>query len=80
MSKMTPDTQAIVDQHLEALMLDLKRIGFPASGAVVGILHGDETSVSWCVEDDVKSEDGETVPVEVIVREIAVGIDLATAE
>ena len=75
---MTPDTQAIVDQHLEALMLDLKRIGFPASGAVVGILHGDETSVSWCVSDEVKDKDGKPVPVETIVREIASEIELAT--
>jgi len=78
-NKMPPAAQAIVDLHMKALVQELETADFQAVGIVVGVLCEGQTSVSWCAKDDMV-KDGKIVPVEEIVREIAVGIEKATAE
>lgn len=61
-------------------MEELETADFQAQGVVVGVLCEGKTSVVWCAKDDMRSTDGELIPVEVIVREIAVEIEKVTAE
>ena len=75
-----PAAQAIIDRHLGEMMQQLEEADFQALGVVVGVLCEGDTTVGWCVKDDVRSENGELVPVEAIVREIATGIEMATIE
>jgi hypothetical protein len=72
--------QAIVDRHLKTMMEELETADFQAQGVVVGVLCEGKTSVVWCAKDDMRSTDGELIPVEVIVREISVEIEKVTAE
>ena len=76
----SPAAQAVIDRHLNSLMEELEEADFQALGVVVGVLCEGDTTVGWCVKDDVKSENGELVPVEAIVREIVLGIEMSTAE
>jgi hypothetical protein len=75
---MPPAAQAIVDRHMEAMMQELETADFQSLGVVMGVLCEGKVSVSWCAKDDMRSEDGELVPVQVIVEEIAGGIVEAT--
>jgi len=80
MSNKTPDAaQAIIDKHMEELMQELETADFQAVGVIVGVLCEGQTSVSWCAKDDMV-KDSKIVPVEEIVREIAVSIEKATAK
>jgi len=76
-NEIAPAAQDIIDRHLEAIMKELAEAGVTASGVTAGVLLGGDVSVSWCAKDDLV-RDGKTVPVEEIVREIAIGIEMAT--
>ena len=74
-----PATQAIIDRHLETLMKELEEADLQAVGVVLGVLCDGDTIVGWCIKDDVQDGEGKLVPVDTIVRDIAVEIELATA-
>jgi hypothetical protein len=71
--------QAIVDSHLSAIMSELDAVGVKPVGIVAGVLHDGETSVNWCVSDDVHDDDGKVMTSEEVAREIAVDVERSTA-
>ena len=75
---MPPAAQAIVDRHMQAMMQELETADFQATGVVMGVLCEGKTSMSWCAKNDMRTEDGELVPVQAIVEEIVSGIVEAT--
>jgi hypothetical protein len=71
--------QAIIDQHMKTLLEALEEADLQPVGVVVGVMCGDKTSTSWCIKNDVKTEDDEIVPIEVILSEIVVDIQTSLA-
>jgi len=78
--KIPAASQAVIDKHLAAMMDELETADFQALGVVAGVLCEGETAVSWCVKDDVVDSTGKPIPVDDIVRDIAIGIEMATAK
>ena len=73
-----PKAQAIIDGHLKGIMSELEVIGVKPVGIVAGTLHADETSVNWCVSDDVRDGGGAPMTGEEVANEIATDIERST--
>lgn len=71
--------QAIIDGHLKAVMGELEAAGVKPVGIVAGVLHDGETSVNWCVSDEVEDDDGRPLTSGEVAREIATDIERSTA-
>ena len=71
--------QAVIDDHLKAIMSELEAIGVKSVGIVAGVLHDGETSVNWCISDDVRDDEDKLLTADEVAREIAVDIERSTA-
>ena len=72
-------SQAIIDAHLKAIMGELEAVGVKPVGVVAGVLHDGETSVNWCVSDDVHDDAGRLMTSDEVASEIASDIERSTA-
>lgn len=77
---LNPAAQAIIDRHLKTMAQELEEADFQALGIVVGVLCDGQTSVSWCVKDDVIDKHGLPILVDTIVHDIVCDIVRATEE
>ena len=71
--------QGIIDTHLKAIMSELEAADVKPVGVVSGVLHDGETSVNWCISDDVHDDDGKLLTTNEVAHEIAVDIERSTA-
>ena len=77
-AELDAQAQAVIDQHLTAIMDRLEEIGVKPFGVVAGVLYGGRTSVNWCVSDDVHDEAGKLLTAEEIARTIVVDREAAS--